>query len=278
MKRIVEGGLLVALIATLAACQPVDREEEDVSPGITAIRDQFIEAYNRHDAAAVAALYTDDAVFVSPDGTELNGREQIQRDLEGFFLDTQPQLTASATATEGSGDLGWELGSYQLELQLPGEPLPGEPPPLGAEPIGEPAAATQPGTAAQPSTAAQPGVAAPPGQPPIGAPQTHNEEGRYLIVLERGDDDAWLIRAHVSHPGEPAAAMSPQQPVTDPMAPGQAAPLEPPPATGPGTAEPAQTRPEAAAPPTAAEPAADADPAEDDLEPRPEDDGGSPER
>lgn len=270
MKRIVQGGLMVALIATLAACQPVDRVEEDVAPGITETREQYIAAYNRHDAAAVAALYTDDAVFVNPDGTELSGRDQIQRELDTFFRDARPQLTASATATEGAGELGWEIGGYQLELQA--QPRPGEPAPLGAEPIGEPAATTQPAQPAQPGTPAQPG------QPGLAAPQPHREEGHYLIVLER-DDDRWLIRAHVAHAGATAGAVPPPQPVTSPTTPGQERPLQPPPATGPAAGEPARTQPRETAPPaTTPEPDEATDPAEDDLEPPPEDEDGSPGR
>lgn len=273
MKRIVQGGLLVALIATLAACQPVDREEEDVAPGIEELRDRFVEAYNRHDAAAVAALYTDDAVFVNPEGTEITGRDQIQRDFESFFVEARPQVNAFPIATEGAGRLGWEIGKYQLQLQLPaqpppGETLPGEPAPLGAAPIGEPAAAAQPG---EPGATVQP---VQPAQPPIGTPQDQSAEGHYLIVLEREEDDdgGWLIRAHVAHPGP----LPPQQPALTTTTPGQESPLQPPPATGPTTGEPARTRPGAAPPPTAPEPEEGTELGDDDLEPPPDDGGGSP--
>jgi hypothetical protein len=194
MKRIVQGGLLVTLIATLAACQPVDREEEDLAPAIEELRDRFVEAYNRHDAAAVAALYTDDAVLVNPEGAEITGRDQIQRDFESFFIAARPQVNAFPIATEGEGRLAWEIGKYEGQLALPALPPPAEPPPaeqapLGAEPIGEPAAAAQ---------------------PPLGAPRDESAEGHYLIILEReeGDGGGWLIRAHVTRPGP----LSPQQP------------------------------------------------------------------
>lgn len=273
MKRIVQGVLMVALIATLAACQPVDREEADVEPGLAEVREQYIAAYNQHDAAAVAALYTDDAVFVNPQGTELSGRDQIQRELDTFFRDAGPQLTASATATEGAGELGWEIGSYQLELQLPAQPRPGEPAPLGAEPIGEPAATTQPAQPGQPGTPAQPG------QPGLAAPQPHREEGHYLIVLEQGDDDRWLIRAHLAHAGATAGATPPQQPVTTPTTPGQERPLQPPPATGPAAEEPVRPQPREPAPPaTTPEPDEGTEVHEDHLEPPPDDGDAAPGR
>ena len=41
----------------------------------------FEEAYNKHDAAAIAALFTDDAVLVTPHGT-FTGRAAIEKKYE----------------------------------------------------------------------------------------------------------------------------------------------------------------------------------------------------
>jgi hypothetical protein len=278
MKRIVQGGLLVALIAILAACRPVEPVEPDIGPAVEELRDRYVEAYNRHDAATVAAQYTDNALYVNAQGTEITGRDQIQRELESFFLEARPQLNAFPIATEGGGRLGWEIGKYLLVLELqlpaqppPAEPLPGEPGAPGAEPIDEPAATARPG---------QPGATTPPGQPTAGAPHDQDEEGHCLIVLEQADDDRWLIRAHMTHAGSLASAMSPRQPVTIPTTPGQERPLQPPPpATGPAAGEPARTQPrETSPPPSTPEPEEGTDLGEDDLEPPPGDGDGSPGR
>lgn len=45
-----------------------------------------LDAVNRHDAAALAALYASDAVVYDPQYQEpLRGRDAIQRDMEEFF-------------------------------------------------------------------------------------------------------------------------------------------------------------------------------------------------
>ena len=42
------------------------------------------EAYSKNDAAAVAALFTEDALFVAPDGM-FSGRQAIEKKYEGTF-------------------------------------------------------------------------------------------------------------------------------------------------------------------------------------------------
>src|ERR1700722_6155263 len=48
------------------------------------------EAYNNHDAAAIGALYTEDAVHVNPDGF-VYGRKAIENWLADVFKSWQPK-------------------------------------------------------------------------------------------------------------------------------------------------------------------------------------------
>ena len=47
----------------------------------------LLDAWNRHDAAAYAALFTHDGYVVGFDGSEMNGREEIERSLSAIFAD-----------------------------------------------------------------------------------------------------------------------------------------------------------------------------------------------
>ncbi len=47
----------------------------------------LLDAWNRHDAAAYAALFTDDGYVVGFDGSEMNGREEIEQTLSAIFAD-----------------------------------------------------------------------------------------------------------------------------------------------------------------------------------------------
>lgn len=271
MKRVVLNGSIVVLIAALAACAPAVQEEADVVPGINEIRDRFVEAYNRHDAPAVAELYASDAVFVNPQGAELTGRDQIQRALEDFFTQARPRLSVAAMETEGAGRLGWELGTYQIDMeQVPGQPLPAEGLPGTAPPPGEPGTTAQPAPPATTPQPGQPGATMQPGQPPAGAAQPPREEGHYLIVVEQ-EDDRWLIRSHVAHAHGPAGTMPPQTVSATPMTPEQETPLQPGTTPQPGAEASGRLEAETAPPPTA--PPGDETPApgEDDLQPPPDD-------
>jgi uncharacterized protein (TIGR02246 family) len=63
------------------------QQKETVDPQIAqqigALAAKFDEAFNRNDAAAVAAFFTEDAVRVTPDGT-FSGREAIERGYAKF--------------------------------------------------------------------------------------------------------------------------------------------------------------------------------------------------
>ena len=86
---------------------------------------QFSAAASRGDTAAVAALYTDDAVVLPPNAPMVRGRQAIK----GFFdaLTEQmgvPQLTLETIQVDEVGDTACEVGAYSMRLQPPGgEPV-----------------------------------------------------------------------------------------------------------------------------------------------------------
>jgi uncharacterized protein (TIGR02246 family) len=61
--------------------------EETAAAGVSALYYALLDAWNRHDAAAYAALFTDDGYVVGFDGSEMRGREEIERSLSAIFAD-----------------------------------------------------------------------------------------------------------------------------------------------------------------------------------------------
>jgi uncharacterized protein (TIGR02246 family) len=55
--------------------------------GISDLYVALLDAWNRHDAAAYAALFTEDGYVVGFDGSEMNGPDEIERSLAGIFAD-----------------------------------------------------------------------------------------------------------------------------------------------------------------------------------------------
>jgi uncharacterized protein (TIGR02246 family) len=91
----------VSLCGTQAAWGQVDPAEP-----VRAALKSFAQAFNKHDAAAVAAAWTEDAVYTDPaGGAELIGRAQIQEWYAQLFKDCpQAALKAEIMDTEFAGD------------------------------------------------------------------------------------------------------------------------------------------------------------------------------
>ena len=69
-----------AMTCTLCA----DQAEEEAA--IRKIDDAYVEAYNKHDAKALAAMWSPEAVYVDPEtGEEAVGREEIEKEFADTF-------------------------------------------------------------------------------------------------------------------------------------------------------------------------------------------------
>lgn len=75
----------------------------------------FEEAYNSGDAAALAALYTEDAMLLPPDVVRMDGRQAVQNFLQGA-MDSGPleDLRLETLEVEDSGDLASEVGKFTV--------------------------------------------------------------------------------------------------------------------------------------------------------------------
>ena len=131
MRSMLRYLMLPSIACLLVAASPGERElpgvedepaiGQDDDPRPDELRTQmerlnrgFQEAYNRHDAAALARLYTNDAVVVTPEGQELRGRDAILAYFEES-LEQMPRLSLQPDRAGGHGDTGWEYGHYSIE-------------------------------------------------------------------------------------------------------------------------------------------------------------------
>ncbi|MCC6461370.1 MAG: nuclear transport factor 2 family protein [Saprospiraceae bacterium] len=99
-----------------AAFAPSLLHAQDVDKELAAFAQQFQDAYNKEDAAALQAFYTDDAVRVAKDGSSISGAANI-----GAFWAAQFQ-GADATLTLTQSLVSWSdanhayiaKGTYQV--------------------------------------------------------------------------------------------------------------------------------------------------------------------
>lgn len=75
------------------------------------LRDAWVAAAERDDAAAVAALYAEDAILIGSDGTTHIGRAAIQAALnESFPLVSG--LSVTQMSSDGDADVRYSTGEY----------------------------------------------------------------------------------------------------------------------------------------------------------------------
>ena len=75
----------------LRAAEAGDDNEATIRQAV----DSYVEAFNRGDAAAVAALWHEDGEWISPGGDRIKGRDAIQAEMEAYFAEGGGQIEVS---------------------------------------------------------------------------------------------------------------------------------------------------------------------------------------
>ena len=121
---------LVISFAVPTFAQQKDTGDTKILQQIRALAIEYANAFNRHDAAAVAAFFTEDAVLVTDKGP-IYGREAIEKHFADLFqnlhfsnhIDKADQYSPHIIGT--AGDEMWSNGEWSLTLQeKTGDPIP----------------------------------------------------------------------------------------------------------------------------------------------------------
>ena len=121
-------GALVGLAISFAL-PTFAQQKETVDPQLIQKLDtmskKYNEAFNNHDAAAIAAVYTEDAVFV-PDKGPLYGRQAIEQYYKDLFqkvrfLSTVTTYPNSPHPIGTDGNAVWENGEWSSTLMITGQ-------------------------------------------------------------------------------------------------------------------------------------------------------------
>ena len=100
---------LLGLVAMLVTSPAYADEAMTVAQDIVS---KWQTAYNNGDAAKVAALYTQDAVWVRPTGIE-KGKAEIEKAVANLIKQS-PKLTVSAVGAEQNGNVVWYYSDYMF--------------------------------------------------------------------------------------------------------------------------------------------------------------------
>ena len=100
-----------------AAPSPAQQQQQDqrAPAEIAEAHRRLEQAFNRGDAAAVAALYTEDATLLPPGADILSGRRAAQARWQAAYDTGARNLSLDPVSVETWGDAAREIGRFTLE-------------------------------------------------------------------------------------------------------------------------------------------------------------------
>lgn len=115
-KSLLAAAAVLALSAT--GCYPATTLTDEDLAAIAALGQAYNEAVLAGDAAAIAAMYTEDATEMPPHMVARQGRAAIQQAYEGMPLMTT--FTMASSQVEGFGDLAYDRGTWTATMEMEG--------------------------------------------------------------------------------------------------------------------------------------------------------------
>ncbi len=121
--------ILYLLVLTLAvpflvSCTTAPQDTEMIGREFQALDRQFAAAIERGDAAAAAALYTEDARLLPPNSDAVVGRDAIQAFMQGMIESGVHDIQFMQAEVHVMGEMAYDRGEVQLSVQPEkGEPM-----------------------------------------------------------------------------------------------------------------------------------------------------------
>ena len=104
--------MLLGVVARSSAQQNFSASDEKIYQDV---QRQFAEAYNRQDAGAMAALFTENGVRITPSGI-FQGRDAILSDMQNTLKMGLHDYTVRRTVSRSEGNLVFHAGEWQAKL------------------------------------------------------------------------------------------------------------------------------------------------------------------
>lgn len=88
--------------------------EQDARQAADSMAKKFATAYNAGDAAGIANLFADGAIYLTPGGTVLSDRSAMEKAVAGRIKAGWTNETVKVTAAHAAGDSVWLIGEYAI--------------------------------------------------------------------------------------------------------------------------------------------------------------------
>ena len=107
------------LLTALLICASVPVFAEDIKSLIQAQNDAYGAAYRAGDAAAVAALHTENAILIGPNSPRVEGRAAVEEYIAAGLNLGDSDIKLTALEVTQHGDTAIEVGRYSSSLKPP---------------------------------------------------------------------------------------------------------------------------------------------------------------
>jgi len=106
------GILIVPLLIGLATSAVGQQTDQQAAREVHV---QFTAAFNRQDAAGLAALFSEDGIRVTPQGV-IQGRDAIRKDSDKRFQSRFHDLAVTPLITKSLSESIWEAGEWTMKI------------------------------------------------------------------------------------------------------------------------------------------------------------------
>jgi len=100
---------------------PENVETNEVRKAVEAANAEWAAAFNRGDAVAVAALYTEGAALMPPDREMVRGRQGIQEFWQGAIQRGRQNAVLTTEEVQADGNTAYEIGRISLTVHAKDE-------------------------------------------------------------------------------------------------------------------------------------------------------------
>ncbi|MBW3671638.1 MAG: SgcJ/EcaC family oxidoreductase [Acidobacteria bacterium] len=112
---------VLSLLILVAGCTTTAPDPVDARAAIERNAAAWGDAVNRGDLDTLVDLYTQDALLMPPGSESLRGRTGVRQFAQGFSTYSPRDVALTVEEVEVCGDTAYEVGSYSMSLQPPGQ-------------------------------------------------------------------------------------------------------------------------------------------------------------
>lgn len=111
---------IIMLYSAISGCgNQHDSQKPATAEELSRMNKDFAKALLAKDAVAASMLYTEDASVLPPNEAIVTGRKNIQQYWQGLIDAGILDVSVTTIATGSNGDLGYEIGRYQMTVRQP---------------------------------------------------------------------------------------------------------------------------------------------------------------